>query len=95
MLEVNLVSFENDLAELELYNGDEVVNCHAVVNESDLADFLNGEFVVEPCAWFDSEESCIEKPEWFKEKESKLLNEALEIGYKGICEGVIDDQGGL
>ena len=95
MLEVNLVSFENDLADFELYNGDEVVTCHAVMRESDLADFLNGEFVVEPYGWFDSEDSNIDKPEWFKEKELKLLNEAFEIGYKEICEGMIDDQRGL
>lgn len=95
MIDINLVSFENDLAELELYNGDEFVTCHAVVSESDLSDFLNGEFTVEPCAWFDSEDSNIDKPEWFKEKELKILNEAFEIGYKEICEGMIDDQGGL
>lgn len=95
MLEVNLVSFENDLADFELYNGDEVVTCHAVIRESDLADFLNGELIIDPYAWFNSEECHIDKPDWFKRKELNLLNDAFEIGYKAICEKMIDDQGGL
>lgn len=95
MIDINLVSFENYLAEFELYNGDEVVTCHAVVNESDLSDFMNGEFIVEPCTWFDSEERCIEKPEWFNQIALLILNVAFEIGYKEICEGMIDDQGGV
>lgn len=91
---VELLSFENDLADFELYNGDEVVTCRAVVNESDLSDFLNGEFIVEPYTWFDSEEDCINKPEWFNKIALLILNVAFEIGYRAICESMIDDQGG-
>ena len=95
MLEVNLVSFENDLADFELYNGDDVVTCIADMTESDLQEFLNGELDIEPHGWYDSEGYLMENPEWFERKDSHHLNKAFEIGYKAICENMIDDQGGL
>lgn len=94
-MKVELLSFENDLAEFELYNGDEVVTCIADMTNNDLQDFLNGELNIEPHSWYDSEGYLMENPEWFERKDLKLLNEAFEIGYKDICEGMIDDQGGV
>lgn len=97
MLDINLVSFEGDVAGFELYNGDEdeILTCRAVIRESDLSDFMNGEFVIDPSAWFNSEEITIDKPEWFNKKALLVLNVAFEIGYKYIREKMIDDQGGM
>lgn len=94
-MKVELLSFENDFVEFEVYNEDEVITCIADMTESDLQDFLNGEFIVEPHGWYDSEGYLIEKPFWFNRKALLILNVAFEIGYKNICESMIDDQGGV
>ena len=94
-MKIELVSFENDLANFEIRNNGEMVSCHAHIGINSLHDFLDGEFVIFPDSWFDSEEDCIDRPEWFKRKELNLLNDAFEIGYKNICEKMIDNEGGL
>lgn len=94
-MKIELVSFENDLANFEIRNNGEVVSCHAHIGINSLHDFLDGEFVIEPSDWYDMNGDHIDKPEWFKRKELNLLNDAFEVGYKEICKKMIDDQGGL
>lgn len=85
-MKIELVSFENGLANFEIRNNGEMVSCHAHIGINSLHDFLDGEFVIHPSDWYDMNEDHIDKPEWFKRKELNLLNDAFEIGYKNICE---------
>lgn len=94
-MKIELLKFENDLADFEVFNGDELVTCHASIGVNSLHSFLDGEFTILPYAWFDAEGEHIDKPDWFKRKELNLLNEAFEVGYKEVCEKMVDDQGGL
>lgn len=81
MIKVTLNKFyrTTGLAEFEILNNDELLYCCAAVC---LDDFVNGEQVIKPDTWFDSEEDYVEQPEWFKRKELFELNDVFEANFQ-------------
>ena len=77
-MKIELVRFEDGLADFEI--GDLTAYCN--VSEWDLNEFLNGELIIKPHAWFDINEDEVEKPEWFGRKELFELNNVFERGLK-------------
>ena len=84
-VKIELANFENDLAEFELSIGcEELVTCFVKVGYNSLNDFMNGELVLEPTSWYNTEEDEISKPEWFKRKELFDLNNVFENNFKSF-----------
>ena len=77
-MKIELVRFEDGLADFEV--GDLTARCS--VSDWDLSEFLNGQLIINPHAWFDIEESEVPKPEWFGRKELFELNNVFERGLK-------------
>ena len=77
-MKIELVRFEDGLADFEI--GDLTARCN--VSDWDLSDFLNGEDIIKPYAWFDIEESEVAKPNWFGRKELFELNDVFERDFK-------------
>ena len=77
-MKIQLVSFEDGLADFEI--GDLTAICN--VPDWDLNEFLNGQLIIKPCAWFDIEESEVAKPDWFGRKELFELNNIFERDFK-------------
>ena len=68
------------MADFEVTVGSkEYFTCHAIVQ---LSDFLNGEDIIKPYAWFDMNDDEVAKPEWFGRKELFELNDVFERGSK-------------
>ena len=77
-MKIELVRFEDGLADFEI--GDLTARCS--VSDWDLNEFMNGELIIKPYAWFDIEESEVEKPDWFGRKELFELNDVFERDFK-------------
>ena len=78
-MNIKLLSFDKytGLADFEVNE----VTCHATVN---LEDFMIGEQIINPYAWFDMNDEYIPEPEWFKRKELFELNDIFENGFRGF-----------
>ena len=77
-MKIELVRFEDGLADFEI--GDLTARCS--VSDWDLNEFLNGELIIKPHAWFDINGDDAAKPEWFGRKELFELNNVFERGLK-------------
>ena len=77
-MKIELVRFEDGLADFEV--GDLTARCE--VSDLDLNEFLNGELIIKPYAWFDMNDDEVEKPEWFGRKELSELNNVFERDFK-------------
>ena len=81
MVKIRLNKFYKNtgLAEFEVSKGSEdLFYCCATVC---LDDFVNGNQVIDPDTWFDSEEEHADKPEWFKRNELFELNNEFENNF--------------
>ena len=82
MIEIKLLNFiqESGLADFEVTRSkDDYFTCYAGVY---LDDFVIGEQVIKPHAWFNLDESHVDQPEWFKRNELFLLNDVFEENFK-------------
>ena len=77
-MKIELVGFEDEQADFEI--GDLTARCN--VSDWDLNEFLNGELIIKPCAWFNMNDDEVAKPEWFGRKELFELNNEFERGLK-------------
>ena len=77
-MKIELVRFEDGLTDFEI--GNFTARCN--VSDWDLGEFLNGQLIIKPYAWFDVNDDHIEKPEWFGRKELFELNNEFERGLK-------------
>ena len=77
-MKIELVRFEDGLAEFEI--GDLAARCN--VSDWDLNEFLNGELIIIPHAWFDMNVDEVSRPEWFGRKELFELNNVFERDFK-------------
>ena len=81
-IKIELIDYDErvGLADFEVTVGSkEYFTCHAIVQ---LSDFLNGEDIIKPYAWFDMNDNEVSKPEWFGRKELFELNNEFERGLK-------------
>ena len=78
-MRIKLLSFNKytGLADFEVNE----FTCHATVN---LEDFVIGEQIIKPYAWFDMNDEYIPKPKWFKRKELFELNDVFEDSFRGF-----------
>lgn len=75
---IELVRFEDGQADFEI--GDLTARCDIckwVLNE-----FIEGQFILDPYAWFDVNGEHEEKPDWFGRKELFELNNIFERDFK-------------
>ena len=79
---IELNSFENDIADFNVGFNGEVFTAWASIGFNDLFEFMEGCFIIEPYAWFDMNEDQIDKPEWFKRNELFKLNQVFEDNFK-------------
>ena len=77
-MKIGLVRFEDGLADFNI--DDLTARCN--VSDWDLNEFLNGELIIKPCAWFNMNDDEVSKPEWFGRKELFELNNEFERGLK-------------
>ena len=77
-MKIELVRFEDGLADFEI--GDLTARCS--VSDWDLNEFMNGELIINPYAWFDMNDEQVDKPDWFGRKELFELNNVFERGIK-------------
>lgn len=77
-MKIELVRFEDGQADFEI--GDLTARCY--VSDWDLSEFVEGQLLVKPYAWFDIEESEVSKPVWFEPKELFELNDVFERDFK-------------
>lgn len=77
-MKIELVRFENGLADFEI--GDLTARCN--VSDWDLNEFLNGQLIIKPYAWFDMNDDHVDQPVWFGRKELFELNDVFERHFK-------------
>ena len=77
-MKIELVRFEDGLADFEI--GDLTARCS--VSDWDLGEFMNGELIIKPHAWFDMNDDEVSKPDWFGRKELFELNNVFERDFK-------------
>ena len=77
-MKIELVRFEDGLADFEI--GDLTARC--TMPDWDLNEFLNGELIIKPYAWFNMNDDHADQPEWFGRKELFELNNEFERGLK-------------
>ena len=77
-MKIELVRFEDGLAGFEI--GDLTARCN--VSDWGLSEFMNGQLIIKPYAWFDMNDDEVAKPEWFGRKELFELNNEFERGLK-------------
>ncbi|MEG1089813.1 MAG: hypothetical protein RSE38_00725 [Acinetobacter sp.] len=75
---IELVRFEGGLADFEI--GDLTARCS--ISDWDLGEFVEGQLLIKPCAWFDMNDDEVAKPEWFGRKELFELNNVFERDFK-------------
>lgn len=75
---IELVYFENSRAIFEIGSFDAYFH----VDDFDLEGFINGELVISPRYWIDSEGRRVERPDWFGRKELSELNNVFERDFK-------------
>ena len=77
-MKIELVRFEDGLADFEI--GDLTARC--TVSDWDLGEFVEGQLLIKPYAWFDMNDDEVAKPDWFGCKELFELNNEFERGLK-------------
>lgn len=77
-MKIELVRFEDGLADFEISD----LTARCTMPDWDLNEFLNGELIVKPHAWFDMNDDEVAKPEWFGRKELLELNDVFERDFK-------------
>ena len=75
---MKLVRFEDGLADFEI--GDLTARCN--ISDWDLNEFVEGQLLIKPYAWFDMNDEEVAKPEWFGRKELFELNNEFERDFK-------------
>lgn len=76
---IHLVSFDEDgYADFEVE--DLIARCH--LDEWDLNEFINGQFIIKPFAWFDVEGYEVDEPSWFNGRDLFNLNNVFERDFK-------------
>lgn len=75
---IELVRFEDGLADFEI--GDLTARC--TVSDWDLGVFVDGELIIRPYAWFDTDGELADRPSWFGRKELLELNNVFERDFK-------------
>lgn len=75
---IELVKFYDCVAIFEV--GDVSMYCRC--DNYDLAEFLNGEYLLKPYAFVNSDGYRVDKPEWFGRKELFELNNIFERDFK-------------
>lgn len=77
-MKIELVSFQDGLADFEI--SDLTASCS--VSDWDLGEFVEGQFIIDPYAWFDMNDDQVDKPDWFGRKELFELNNVFERDFK-------------
>ena len=77
-MKIELARFEDGLADFDI--GDLIARYN--VSDWDLNEFLNGELIIKPHAWFDMNDDEVAEPEWFGRKELFELNNEFERDFK-------------
>ena len=77
-MKIELVRFEDELADFKI--GDLTARCN--VSDWDLGEFVEGQLLIKPYAWFDMNDNEVAKPEWFGRKELFELNNVFECDFK-------------
>ena len=77
-MKIKLVRLEDGLADFEI--GDLTARCN--VSDWDLNEFLNGQLIIKPYAWFDMNDDHVDQPVWFDPRELLELNNEFERGIK-------------
>ena len=77
-MKIELVRFEDGLADFEI--GDLTARCN--VSDWDLGEFVEGQLLIKPYAWFDMNDDHADQPEWFGRKELFEMNDVFERGLK-------------
>ena len=77
-MKIELVRFEDGLADFEI--GDLTARC--MVSDWVMCEFMEGQLLIKPYAWFDMNDDEVAKPEWFGRKELFELNNEFERDFK-------------
>ena len=77
-MKIELVRFEDGLADFNI--DDLTARCE--VSDWDLGEFVEGQLLIKPYAWFDMNDDEVAKPEWFNQKEVLELNNVFERDFK-------------
>ena len=77
-MKIELVRFEDGLADFEI--GDLTARC--MVSDWVMCEFMEGQMLIKPYAWFDMNDDEVSKPEWFGRKELFELNDEFERDFK-------------
>ena len=77
-MKIKLVRFEDGLADFEIDD----LTARSYMSDWELNEFMNGELIIKPHAWFDMNDDEVAKPEWFGRKELFELNNVFESGLK-------------
>lgn len=77
-MKIELVRFEDELADFEI--GDLTARCN--VSDWDLGEFVEGQLLIKPYAWFDVNDDHVDQPVWFGRKELFELNNVFERDFK-------------
>lgn len=75
---IELVRFEDGQADFMI--GDLTARCY--VSDWDLGEFVEGQLIIKPCAWFYYEGEEYPEPVWFGRKELFDLNNVFERDFK-------------
>ena len=77
-MKIELVRFEDGLADFNI--DDLTARCN--VSDWDLGEFVEGQLLIKPYAWFDMNDDEVAKPNWFGRKELFELNDVFERDFK-------------
>ena len=77
-MKIELVRFEDGLADFNI--DDLTARCE--VSDWGLAEFINGQLIIDTSSWFDINGDHVDTPEWFGRKELFELNDVFERDFK-------------
>lgn len=77
-MKIELVRFEDGLADFEI--GDLTARC--MVSDWVMCEFMEGQMLIKPYAWFDMNDDHVDQPIWFSPKEVLELNNVFEHDFK-------------
>lgn len=77
-MKIELVRFEDGLADFEI--GDLTARCMA--SDWVMCEFMEGQMLIKPYAWFDMNDDHVDQPVWFSQKEVLELNNVFERDFK-------------
>ena len=79
-MQIKVLSFENNLIDLSV----DELTCHIYFHEMNIDDFVNGNGVIKPDAWFTSDEFGVDEPDFFNRKYLFELNNVIENYFRGL-----------